>query len=117
MRLLDHASEHVPRYHGLRSVVRNLIDHDKAADHGADNGTRILQSYLPCTTKAEIQGEPLAFRSSAQLGHLIRKTTGGSTGVPVTICQNPQRHALGAGCNLAWLWMAGIGIGDRQARF
>ncbi|MDD5718780.1 MAG: hypothetical protein PHQ53_03730 [Candidatus Krumholzibacteria bacterium] len=98
--LIDHARHHVSRYRGYPPVLR-------PEDLNA----------LPFVEKAHIQNRPEEFISRIAGRRLIKKTTGGSTGEPVTIWKDRQ----------AWLWelaatwrgysWAGIAIGDAQARF
>lgn len=105
-KLLAHARLHVARF-------RNL---DVRVDEPSVPLSAVLER-LPCLTKSEIQSWPDEFRSTARLGRLTPKTTGGSTGVPVTIWKT--RHAMRWELAAAWRgygW-AGVAIGDRQARF
>lgn len=104
--LLDHAARNVPHF-------REKLGSDQAPhlEDLADLGR------IPLLTKHEIQTRADQCRSNAPLGKLISKTTGGSTGEPVTIYKTQS----------AWLWelaaawrgyaWAGVDIGDPQARF
>jgi phenylacetate-CoA ligase len=72
---------------------------------------------IPLVLKGHIQKDGPRFRSSASLGRLVTKTSGGSTGQPVEIFKT--RDAWAKELAVAWRgfeW-AGVGIGDRQARF
>ncbi|MHB8078497.1 MAG: phenylacetate--CoA ligase family protein [Candidatus Krumholzibacteriia bacterium] len=103
--LLDHAAVRVPRWReaGLPS--------------GRGMSSLADIARLPFTVKADLQARAADFRSTAPLGRLVRKTTGGSTGVPVTIWKT--RRAMARELAATWrgyAW-AGVGVGDRQARF
>jgi len=72
---------------------------------------------LPFLLKSDLQESNVRLKSTASLGHLVTKTTGGSTGQPVTV--EKTREALAWELAATWRgysW-AGVGIGDRQARF
>lgn len=72
---------------------------------------------LPFTTKADLKSSHGAMNSRERLHMLTRKTTGGSTGEPVTI--NKTRDAMAWELAATWRgysW-AGVDIGDRQGRF
>ena len=104
--LLDHAARHVPLFQEKLGSDRAPLLNDPAD-----------MASLPLLTKQEIQTHAERCRSMAPLGKLISKTTGGSTGEPVTIYKTRS----------AWLWelaatwrgynWAGVDIGDPQARF
>ena len=103
--LVDHAAAHVPGF-------RKKLDGATPPIASLDDVRR-----LPTLSKSDIQGDAGACASTAVGGKLIRKTTGGSTGQPVTIWKTRQ----------SWLWelaatwrgyaWAGVDIGDPQARF
>jgi phenylacetate-CoA ligase len=72
---------------------------------------------LPFTTKADLKEHSGAISSRDRLYMLTTKTTGGSTGEPVTI--HKTRNAMAWELAATWRgysW-AGIDIGDRQGRF
>lgn len=72
---------------------------------------------IPLLDKESIRKNPLHFISSRFCGLKRSKTTGGSTGAPVTIVKNN----FGMAKELAATWRgyhwAGVNIGDKQARF
>ncbi|MEZ5543297.1 MAG: hypothetical protein R3F42_14845 [Pseudomonadota bacterium] len=104
--LLHHAYQYVP-------LFREKLN----AQHAPRVEDLSDLKYVPLLTKQEIQSDAERCRSNQPLGRLISKTTGGSTGQPVTIYKTRS----------AWLWelaatwrgygWAGIDIGDPQARF
>ena len=72
---------------------------------------------LPLVLKDHLQKSAEQFRSTAHLGRLVTKTSGGSTGQPVKIFKT--RSAWARELAVAWRgfeW-AGVDVGDRQARF
>ncbi|MDA8166004.1 MAG: hypothetical protein M0017_13350 [Desulfobacteraceae bacterium] len=72
---------------------------------------------VPTVSKQEIKENGARFLSPENFPLRTRKITGGSTGQPVTIWKTREARAG----ELAAMWRgyswAGIGIGDRQARF
>lgn len=103
--LLLHAAESVPYY---RRILRDPAQRIESLDS---------LKRLPAITKPQIQEDPEQFRSTRALGRLVAKTTGGSTGTPVTIWKS--RRAMVRELAAAWrgFGWAGVGPGDRQARF
>ncbi len=98
--LLEHARIHVPFYCDL------------AGHSGQPN-----LDELPFLYKSDLQQSNAQLKSTAALGRLALKTTGGSTGEPVTLTKT--RAALAWELAATWRgysW-AGVGVGDRQARF
>ena len=103
--LVDHAAAHVPGF-------RKKLDGVTPPIASLDDVRR-----LPTLSKTDIQDDAEGCASKDVRGKLIRKTTGGSTGQPVTIWKTRQ----------SWLWelaatwrgyaWAGVDIGDPQARF
>ena len=71
----------------------------------------------PTVAKIDIKNDPAAFTSAARLGALTPKTTGGSTGEPITILKTRQAMAWELAATWRGYSWAGIDIGDRQARF
>lgn len=72
---------------------------------------------MPPLEKAMVQEERSRLESQEYTGRVIRKTTGGSTGRPVTIVKNSE--AVAREMAASWLgygWF-GIGIGDPCVRF
>lgn len=103
--LLDHAAVFVPRWR------------EAGLPPGHDLASLDDIHRLPTTVKAELQAHAADFRSTAPLGRLVRKTTGGSTGVPVTIWKTRLAMALELAATWRGYGWAGVGVGDRQARF
>jgi phenylacetate-CoA ligase len=72
---------------------------------------------LQTVSKQEIKEDFARFLSLEKFPLLTKKTTGGSTGQPVTVWKTREARAS----ELAAMWRgyswAGIGIGDKQARF
>ena len=98
------AKNNVPAY-------QKRLGHIKQADIKA----RDLLSRLPTISKQEIKTGD--FVSRVRYLGITRKTTGGSTGEPVTI--HKTRGAMAWELAVTWRgyrW-AGVDIGDRQARF
>jgi phenylacetate-CoA ligase len=103
-RLLQHASRTVPYYR------------DKNRVSGFETARDWLMDFAP-VTKREIISEELAFRSNVPSWFLTPRTTGGSTGEPMTVWKTREAmaHELAATWR-AYSW-AGVEMGDRQARF
>jgi len=76
----------------------------------------VLERLAPIR-KQDFQEHPDDFLSEATRGKAIVKTTGGSTGVPVTVLKSraSMTHELAAAWR-GYAW-AGIGIAEPQARF
>jgi len=99
--LLAHARNHVPFF----------------AEKGLSAATVGDLGDLPFLLKTDLQERNQDLRSTAELGRLAFKTTGGSTGQPVTLSKT--RPALARELAATWRgysW-AGVHVGDRQARF
>ena len=71
---------------------------------------------FPIITKTQLQEQQTLF-CPVQLGQVTRKTTGGSTGQPVTILKDKEAMAREQAATLRCYRWAGILPGDRQARF
>ncbi len=99
--LLDHARREVPFYRDLAPSVTSL--------------DRI--SELPFLLKTDLQEHHADLRSTASLGRLALKTTGGSTGQPVTLVKTREALAWELAATWRGYSWAGVGAGDRQARF
>ncbi len=102
--LLAYCNEFVPAYRKKFSGI------DLAKITGEDLAS------LPFTTKEEIKHDASSFVSSEKFYFCTTKTTGGSTGQPVTLVKT--REAMSAELAAAWRgygW-AGVGMGDKQAR-
>ena len=72
---------------------------------------------IPVTTKANIVESYSSIRSTDTFLFSSSKTTGGSTGQPVTIEKNANALARERAATWRAYEWAGIGIGDTQARF
>ena len=72
---------------------------------------------LPFTTKSDLKGNPEAMISRERFYLLTKKTTGGSTGEPVTIPKTREAMAWDLAATWRGYSWAGIDIGDRQGRF
>jgi len=103
--LLDHARHHVPYYHSL------------PGDFGAGTPTADQLTALPCLTKADLQSRHAELRSRDVTGRLVWKTSGGSTGQPVTVAKTRDAMARELAATWRGYSWAGIGMGDSQARF
>lgn len=104
--LLGYVKEHVPYYEECESDI-------------SQNDIREIEDIegLPFITKALTKESPHKLISKENFRGLTKKTTGGSTGEPVTIWKTP--YAMGKELAATWRgysW-AGIEIGDRQGRF
>jgi phenylacetate-CoA ligase len=105
-RIVCYAKSFVPHYG--RAFAEFSIDRLKAL---AD-----LQQ-LPCTKKGDLKGNPRAMISRERFYFLTKKTTGGSTGEPVTIPKARDAMAWELAATWRGYSWAGIDMGDRQARF
>ena len=109
--------------HRLQSLLLATIDSVEAyRDFTAPFADRSANPYdflttIPPVSKADIQKDPNLYRSTRPLGRTIKKTTGGSTGVPVTILKTRLAllHELAATWR-GYSW-AGLDMGDPQGRF
>lgn len=104
--IIEYCRKHVPAY-------KKLLGDITASDI---NSLSCMQK-LPVVTKKMLKDEKLDFRSKERHSLTTIKTTGGSTGQPVTIIKS--RYAMGLELAATWRgysW-AGINIGDKQARF
>lgn len=105
-RLIAHAREFVP-FHGksLATTLGNTI------------GSLTDLPELPFTTKADLKERREAMISRKRFYLLTKKTTGGSTGEPVTIPKTRDAMAWELAATWRGYSWAGIDIGDRQGRF
>lgn len=76
-----------------------------------------ILATLPCLTKADLQVSAARLRSAARHGRLVSKTTGGSTGEPVTLWKTRDAWARELGATWRGYAWAGVAVGDLQARF
>lgn len=104
--ILAYAKENVPFYRkALAGRSGSLLE-----------GLEELQN-LPFLTKADLKREQEGVRSCERFMLLTPKTTGGSTGMPVTIPKTRSAMAWELAATWRGYSWAGIEIGDRQARF
>lgn len=103
--ILAHAQSSSPYYEG--SIPRLAETSDVVA---------VLTS-LPLLEKRDVQRHAAAIRARVPTGRVSRKTTGGSTGEPVTILKDRTATAYErAAMWLAYGWFD-VEMGDRAARF
>ncbi|MBK6734731.1 MAG: phenylacetate--CoA ligase family protein [bacterium] len=103
--LLDGVSGTVPFFEG---IPRPQVPDEPALS---------VLGRLPFLTKSDLQTRSEALRSRAGLGRLATKTTGGSTGEPVTIWKTRSAWAWELAATWRGYGWAGIQAGDLQARF
>jgi phenylacetate-CoA ligase len=106
IKLLAYATKNVPAYKGMENTF----------GYKSDDIDKILNT-IPFTLKDDIKKNFSGYISKENFYLLTKKTTGGSTGQPVTILKT--REAMGFELAATWRgysW-AGIDIGDKQARF
>lgn len=103
--LLAQVSGTVPHFEGVPQP-----------EHPGESPLSILDR-LPFLTKSDLQTRPGELRSRAGLGRLATKTTGGSTGEPVTIWKTRSAWAWELAATWRGYGWAGIQPGDLQARF
>lgn len=104
---LNHAYRHVPLYRERWDLSRPVEEGDVAE----------VVARLPFLSKSDLQERADDLASTRRPWRVSRKTTGGSTGEPVTVMKD--RKAVGRERAATWLgygWY-GVGIGDRGARF
>lgn len=103
--LLRHCRDHVPYYAGLDEGVIGDLSRDIALDS------------LPFLRKGDLQRSGAALRSTVSLGKLVSKTTGGSTGEPVTLTKTRDAWARELAATWRGYEWANVEVGDLQARF
>jgi phenylacetate-CoA ligase len=105
--LLNHARHNVPYYRDRWPVVTSSSHQDP----------RSQLADLPLITKNDLQKHSGELLARHRFGRTTRKTTGGSTGEPVTIVKSRRATAH----ERAAMWLGygwyGVRIGDRSARF
>jgi len=72
---------------------------------------------VPTLTKQELRTEHAELQSSSPGLFCVQKTTGGSTGEPVTLLKSRVAMAWELAATWRGYGWAGVGVGDRQARF
>ncbi len=104
--VIRHASDHVPYYQN-RVSSRSI---------GIDNAPDALRR-MPVLEKEALQRHPELLTAETWSGRATTKTTGGSTGRPVTIRKDPDAVAQ----EMATTWLGygwfGIRVGDACVRF
>jgi phenylacetate-CoA ligase len=104
--LLNYSKKYVPFY-------KRILEKESINTSNCEN----VLNKLPFLTKKMIQTSPEDFLSNRKDLILSKKSTAGSTGEPFIVYKDNK--ALSLELSAAWRsyeW-AGIGIGDRQARF
>jgi phenylacetate-CoA ligase len=104
-RLIEHVHSRVPYY-------RQRLSADTARSIESVADVR----RLPFTTKEVLQEQPSEFIDSNPGRFLTQKTTGGSTGQPLTIPKTREAMSWELAATWRGYSWAGVGIGDRQAR-
>jgi len=100
-RIVAYAKRSVPFFGALADKLRTLEDLER----------------MPFIGKADLKRNPGAMISREPFYLLTKKTTGGSTGEPVTILKTRDAMAWELAATWRGYSWAGIDIGDRQARF
>ena len=72
---------------------------------------------LPFLHKSDLQGFPEELTSTGSVGRLVAKTTGGSTGEPVTVWKTRDAWAWELAATWRGYRWTGVDVGDLQARF
>jgi phenylacetate-CoA ligase len=103
----------------LAYAKRSVPFYGEALADMPDDGAKTLVDLqgLPFTTKADLKGNHEAMISRERFYLLTKKTTGGSTGEPITIPKTRDAMAWELAATWRGYSWAGIDIGDRQARF
>jgi phenylacetate-CoA ligase len=103
----------------LAYAKRSVPFYGKSLMGMPDSGVRNFEHLheLPFTTKTDIKKSTDAFISQDRFYLLTKKTTGGSTGEPVSIQKTRDAMAWELAATWRGYSWAGIDIGDRQGRF
>jgi phenylacetate-CoA ligase len=72
---------------------------------------------FPVISKSDLQQSTEKLRASGYNGRIVRKTTGGSTGQPVTVYKNPDAVVYERAASWSFYQSYGINVGDRCIRF
>lgn len=100
IKIINYARQHVPAYKHLPAI--SSLDE---------------LSTLPTISKADVRNAPESFKSDETFRFLTTKTTGGSTGIPMSFAKTPLAREY----YLAAMWRgyswAGIEIGAKRAQF
>ena len=105
-RILAYAKRSVPFY---SKVLADVPD--------SEIGIVADTQRLPFTSKADLNDSLGAMKSRDRFYFLTQKTTGGSTGEPITIPKTRDAMAWELAATWRGYSWAGIDIGDRQGRF
>lgn len=106
IRLIAYAKAHVPFYKEAYKNIEPLSLH-----------TLSDLEKIPILSKTTLKKNSKQLINHNYSGHVLRKTTGGSTGAPVTIYQSSDSvAAIDAAYWRGYSW-AGISMCDKQARF
>lgn len=104
------------RLNALLDYARNNVEFYRERIPGRISSMGELTD-IPVLTKEDLRASYSSLRSTRSGGIVTNKTTGGSTGAPVTVAKS----GAGIASELASMWRgyswANIHIGDRQARF
>lgn len=103
--LIAHASARVPFHAGRLPEV------------SATDDVQAVLAQLPFLQKQDLQSRADDLRSRPAPGKLVSKTTGGSTGEPVTVWKTRDAWAWELAATWRGYSWAGIEAGDLQARF
>jgi phenylacetate-CoA ligase len=114
----DRRVRQLQRLQALVTVARQAVPHyrDTLPNNVSLESIDDLQK-LPCVDKAALKAAPDRFRSNPLPSRVVAKTTGGSTGQPLTILKSADAMAHELAATWRGYGWAGIGIGTRQARF
>lgn len=102
---IAYAVSNVPWYRSLKGLVADTNDPWTA-----------LRSF-PEISKATLQSSSGDLRSLVYRGRVIRKTTGGSTGQPVTVFKDPAAVSFERAASWSFYRSYGLEIGDKCVRF
>lgn len=106
MKMVAYAKSNIPVYRKLYKDI-NVNDIRTLGD----------LKHLPFITKAMLKQDAKSFEPYKKEWRTTKKTTGGSTGQPLTIIKNRKAFASELAATWRGYEWAGIRIGDRQARF
>jgi len=107
----------VRKLKAILDTAHNVVPHYKNASYNKDIYEIEDIQQLPFISKADLRERSADFLSRDKYLWKIVKTTGGSTGQPVTVWKSPgavTRELAATWRSYQW---AGIDIGDRQGRF
>jgi phenylacetate-CoA ligase len=117
---LDLASLQIAKLQCILAYAKRSVPfYGKTLAEIPDNGIKALIDLqrLPFVSKADLKQSHGAMMSRERFYFLTKKTTGGSTGEPVTIPKTRSAMAWELAATWRGYSWAGIDIGDRQGRF